>query len=696
MSSSPSSSFSFTPGALTHLRRLLSDKTIAFRALSSTEIQLTQRYSQLSDIPNSQQTPPLIHFYSLITRILTHIHNSNLPSIPSLSFYTMSSSSVPSSSSPPHPPLTSVSSPTNVPPLLPLTDDSTDSRTLRRLRRQQPQHTSLSHSTPSSVPSLSPHINTPLFSSLPQSTPRYPSPPLLPQRLPLVNPSSLSIPSQSSSDFTMANFSHSSSPSSFSFSTPPPARTDPLPSPNIQTSSTTTFPITNHPSPPLPPPSTPNYPSLNTQQPLFPLHHSHHSVNQPTTFDILQPDPSHITTDEIQHETHTSGILRTEFNNFPRIPDNQLTERLVTSLLERLAKQLSIDSTHSQNCREAQCIRMLRTSFNWRRLALWLRTYTDKSIHLSYSRTEYWTRLYDQNVHYCHQQQPEQLDLATALQRLTQNLTRNRPQPPLLPTPFPRPPPSYPPRFSYSPRFTTPSYLSSPRPSPSSFYHHPSSRPFSHHPSPRPFPRPSPYGSPNSSRYPPSSPPSTHSRPSPSFFSSPSRSPFSSNSPFPQHTTRPSPSSRFQPSHSFPSRRPIHSSFSDVSAAPELHHSYTDSSPHPLHLDSHLSTSNHDQFSFSDSHPSPSSHTPYNMETSFDHDSSFSCSMDVQSFLGSDPISWLSSSDSPSPYFHDSYYHDFVPPSDTFSHEPTPVFPSCSTDYYSLDDNDPSSFQHFH
>ena len=168
-------------------------------------------------------------------------------------------------------------------------------------------------------------------------------------------------------------------------------------------------------------------PPINrTDTPLTAVHtRNTHSTTMANT-DMLQPDPTHISTDEIQQEADTSGILRTEFNNFPRIPNNQLNERLVLSLLERIATQLARDSSHTQNCREAECIRTLRNAFNWRRLALWLRTYTDKSIRLSYPRTEYWTRLYDTNVHYCHQQQPEQLDLATAIQRLT-NATQRTP-----------------------------------------------------------------------------------------------------------------------------------------------------------------------------------------------------------------------------------------------------------------------------
>ena len=168
-------------------------------------------------------------------------------------------------------------------------------------------------------------------------------------------------------------------------------------------------------------------PSTNrTDTPFTVAHVRNTHPNTMANTDMLQPDPTHISTDEIQQEADTSGILRTEFNNFPRIPNNQLNERLVLSLLERIATQLAKDSSHTQNCREAECIRTLRNAFNWRRLALWLRTYTDKSIRLSYPRTEYWTRLYDTNVHYCHQQQPEQLDLATAIQRLT-NATQRPP-----------------------------------------------------------------------------------------------------------------------------------------------------------------------------------------------------------------------------------------------------------------------------
>ena len=222
----------------------------------------------------------------------------------------------------------------------------------------------------------------------------------------------------------MAHSSSTSHSTPFSFTTPNPSPSNDHPHlsslpPLHHTSSTSPLPSV---TPPMA--STPAYPSFPTPAPVLPLNTSQQSLSSPPPPDILQPDPTHITTDKIQRETHTSGILRTEFTNFPRIPDYQLNERLVTSLLEHLAQQLSIDSAHTSNCREAQCIRNLRTSFHWRRLALWLRTYTDKSIHLSYPRTEYWTRLYDTNVHYCHHQQPEQLDLATALQRLTQNLTR--------------------------------------------------------------------------------------------------------------------------------------------------------------------------------------------------------------------------------------------------------------------------------
>ena len=197
MTSSSSTSFSFPPGALTQLRTLLADKTNAYRELSSSDIKLTKRYPTLSAIPITQHTPSLIRFYSIITTILNHIHNSHLPPIPSLSFYAMSSSS---SHSPPSPLHSSFSSPQPEPPssnpssLLPFNNDSNDARTLRRLRRQNPPPPLLSHSTPPLSNSPHSHTATPLFTSLPQSVTQYPSPPLLPQRLPSVTPSSLAFP----------------------------------------------------------------------------------------------------------------------------------------------------------------------------------------------------------------------------------------------------------------------------------------------------------------------------------------------------------------------------------------------------------------------------------------------------------------------------------------------------------------------
>ena len=72
-------------------------------------------------------------------------------------------------------------------------------------------------------------------------------------------------------------------------------------------------------------------PPINrTDTPLTAVHtRNTHSITMANT-DMLQPDPTHISTDEIQQEADTSGILRTEFNNFPRIPNNptQRTSRI--------------------------------------------------------------------------------------------------------------------------------------------------------------------------------------------------------------------------------------------------------------------------------------------------------------------------------------------------------------------------------
>ena len=143
----------------------------------------------------------------------------------------------------------------------------------------------------------------------------------------------------------------------------------------------------------------------------------------------FQPDPTPATFDDIIHETPTSTISLTELRQFPTIPDNQLTERLVRNLLDRLVTLFSQDSSRDTPCREAACIRKLSSSFHWRKLATWLRSYLDKSIQLSYSRSEYWTRLYDFYHPYCFTPRPEQLDLATALSRISDRLTPDNPPP---------------------------------------------------------------------------------------------------------------------------------------------------------------------------------------------------------------------------------------------------------------------------
>ena len=109
----------------------------------------------------------------------------------------------------------------------------------------------------------------------------------------------------------------------------------------------------------------------------------------------FQPDTTPATFDDITHETNTSTIPLAELRQFPTIPDNQLTERLVRNLLDRLVTLYNQDSSREIPCREATCIRKLSSSFHWRKLTTWLYSYLDKSIHLTFPRSEYWARLYD-------------------------------------------------------------------------------------------------------------------------------------------------------------------------------------------------------------------------------------------------------------------------------------------------------------
>ena len=668
------------------LNELLAHQTIAFVTLSYNDRQLTRQFPLYSDIPLSSRTPSFLRYYRLVTRILTHIQRHHL-SIPSfLSFHAMSSSSSLSCSPLPLPPDVHDSS-SSTSPLLPTPLESTsDPRTLRRLRRQRDTLSTLVSSSSSSTLTPPPPPLTPRFSDLPVSN--YPSPPTPPQLLPPVIPSTLNLPSPApfvSSSSTMAPFP--STPSHI----PSSASTEPYTFPPIHSTSSSLPPVTsNHPFTPI----TPNYPTSHSPPSLLPFHPPPPPLVPSSLPDTLQPDPTHITTDEIQRETHTSGILRTEFTNFPRIPDNQLTERLVTSLLERLAKQLSIDSSHAQNCREAQCIRMLRTSFHWRRLALWLRTYTDKSIHLSYPRTEYWTRLYDSNVHYCHQQQPEQLDLATALQRLTQNLSRPHPNhPPLLPNPSSRPP-LFPPRHYPSFRTSDFYYSKPPRPTypPFHSYSHPRfltrTPPFS----PRPLPRYPPFSHAPpvyTSRSPPSLRPSlsppfrptySSSPPPRSFSSHPSNQSFSRPPSFPSNA-RPPYSSSFRPS-PHPSSN-LHTTFSFDSPSdpcdPSFHTTELPSHSPPPHSESFSPPPHSDSFSPPPDSFFPSSDSSISPDYMHDHD----------------PLTWLHSPDMPSPYCYDSYYHDFIYSPHTYLHDSfsSPV-PSHSPEYYTFDDSFASSVNH--
>ena len=192
-----------------------------------------------------------------------------------------------------------------------------------------------------------------------------------------------------------------------------------------------------------------------------------HSITMAPT-NPFQPDATPATFDDIIHETHTSTVTAAELRQFPTIPDNQLNERLVRNLLDRLVTLYSQDSSREIPCREATCIRKLSSSFHWRKLTTWLRSYLDKSIHLTFPRSEYWARLYDFYHPYCFTPRPEQLDLATALSRISDRLTPENNLPPqhtrpsrYRPFPYPnsqRPNQQFTPRPPYSP---SPSYTTS-------------------------------------------------------------------------------------------------------------------------------------------------------------------------------------------------------------------------------------------
>ena len=63
-------------------------------------------------------------------------------------------------------------------------------------------------------------------------------------------------------------------------------------------------------------------------------------------------------------------------------------------------------------------------TFQWKALIPYLQFYADPKSALPCSRTHYWRHIYLLHLGECHRPEPEQLDLATALNRLA-NSTRN-------------------------------------------------------------------------------------------------------------------------------------------------------------------------------------------------------------------------------------------------------------------------------
>ena len=296
---------------------------------------------------------------------------------------------------------------------------------------------------------------------------------------------------------------------------------------------------------------------------------THSPSKQSTTMaptNPFQPDVTPATFDDIIHETYTSTISAAELRQFPTIPDHQLNERLVRNLLDRLVTLYSQDSTRDIPCREATCIRKLSSSFNWRKLATWLRSYLDKSIHLSYPRSEYWTRLYDFYHPYCFTPRPEQLDLATALSRISDRLAPDTTpiHPPNRPLRY-RPPYTNPPNrpnHSYTLRnqYTShPQYSSQP---PLNHYIQPPPSTYASNPPPvRPPFNNTTYPNPSQHSY------NSHIRPQPHhpyntpqqhFYTPRTHTSHSSRSPSNPWQNHQSPTARFQPQHnsSPPSRPP--------------------------------------------------------------------------------------------------------------------------------------------
>ena len=183
------------------------------------------------------------------------------------------------------------------------------------------------------------------------------------------------------------------------------------------------------------------------------------------------------------------------------------------------------------------------------------------------------------------------------------------------------------------------------------------------------------------------------------FSNFPSQRPYQSSPHFASSPSRPSfspPSS--SPSSSFPPYRPpSHSPSRPSSTSPP----YFNRRPFPrpaanLHQTLSSDVEQHDSYSSPplhslNSHPFADSHLPSNIS-----DSQLPDSTHISSPVP-DPLAWFSAPDDPSPYCYDSYYHDFLMPTDTFSHDHyMPPSSSSFPEFYSFIDPSLSmtSFEH--
>ena len=122
-------------------------------------------------------------------------------------------------------------------------------------------------------------------------------------------------------------------------------------------------------------------------------------------------------------EQHTTFTLQ-DLIRFATHDPNRLTRYHVLSFVDRLDAFFT-SAYHNPNARaEATSLRALAQNLQWKTLIPYLQFYADPKSALPCSRTHYWRHIYLLHLSDCHRPEPEQLDLATALNRLA-NSTRN-------------------------------------------------------------------------------------------------------------------------------------------------------------------------------------------------------------------------------------------------------------------------------